>query len=71
MKILDEKTIRLYLRDEIDRVGTQKAFADKHKLSPAYISDTLSGRRDPSEAILDALGLERVVTYRKKAKADA
>lgn len=59
------------IRKKIDGEGSQLAFARKHDLSPAYISDVITGRRDPSKAILDAAGLERVVTYRKKGKADA
>lgn len=55
------------LRAECEKAGSQSAFAKLHGLSHAYVSDTLSGRRDPSKAILDALGLEAVVTYRKAA----
>lgn len=51
--------------------GSQLDFARKHGLSPSFVSDVLTGRRDPSKAILDAVGLERVVTYRRKEKADA
>jgi lambda repressor-like predicted transcriptional regulator len=35
-------------------------------VSPAYLSDVLNGNREPGPKIIDALGLERVVTYRKK-----
>jgi transcriptional regulator with XRE-family HTH domain len=59
------------IKKKIDGEGSQLAFARKHGLSPAYISDVLTGRRDPSKAILDAVGLERVVTYRKKDRPDA
>lgn len=45
---------------------TQLAWAKSKGLVPSYVSDVLNGRRDPSPAILDALGLERVVTYRRK-----
>lgn len=45
---------------------SQAAWAKKHGLSPAYVSDVINGRRDPGKAILEALGLERVVTYRVK-----
>jgi hypothetical protein len=48
-------------------VPTQGAWAASKRLVPSYVSDVLNGRRDPSPAILDALGLEKVVTYRKKA----
>jgi hypothetical protein len=44
--------------------GSQKAFAEKHNLSPAYVCDVLNARREPGQSILDALGLIRVVRYR-------
>lgn len=46
---------------------SQKAWADRHKISASFVSDVLLGRREPAGKILDALGLERVVSYRKKA----
>lgn len=52
-------------------VPNQGAWAKAKGLVPSYVSDVLNGRRDPSPAILDALGLEKVVTYRKKAKVPA
>lgn len=45
---------------------SQAAWAKKHGLSPAYVSDVINGRREPGKAILEALGLERVVSYRVK-----
>lgn len=49
------------------RVGnSQVAWAKAHGVSPAYVSDVLAGRREPGKLVLDALGLERVVTYRRK-----
>lgn len=52
-------------------VPNQGAWAKTKGLAPSYVSDVLNGRRDPSPAILDALGLEKVVTYRKKTKVPA
>lgn len=50
----------------------QSAWALSHGLSASYVSDVINGRRDPSKAILDALGLERVpMTYRAKSKTNA
>jgi len=60
----DDQVIAL-LRKRIELAGSQKAFAVQHELSPAFINDLLQGRRDPSAAILNVLGLERIVTYRK------
>lgn len=48
------------------KAGSQLAWADKHDLSPAYISDVLKGRRSPGRAIANALGLERVADYQPK-----
>lgn len=38
----------------------QAAWAREHKLSPAYVSDVLNGRRDPGNKILKPLGLCRM-----------
>lgn len=45
---------------------TQAAWAKANGISPAYVSDVIAGRREPGQKILDALGLERVTTYRPK-----
>ena len=57
--------VRALLRRECDKAGNQAAWAKAHGVSPAYVSDVLVGRREPGDAILRALGLERVVTYRR------
>jgi hypothetical protein len=44
--------------------GNQAAWAADNGVSPAVVSDVLNRRRDPSPAILRALGLTKVVTYR-------
>lgn len=54
------------IRDEVNRAGSQKDLAAKLGVSPTYISDVLNERKEPGEAILEPLGLERVVTYRRK-----
>ena len=55
------------LREECAQVGSQYQWATKHKLSPAYISDVLQGRRNPGPAVLKALRLEAVMQYREVA----
>lgn len=35
------------------------------RISAAYLCDVLRGRRAPGDSILAALGIERVVSYRK------
>lgn len=46
--------------------GSQKAFAEMHDVSAQYVTDVLHRRREPGEAILNALALEKVVTYTEK-----
>lgn len=54
------------LRRRIKECGSQKDFAATAGISAQYVSDVLHGRREPGESILDALGLQKVVTYREK-----
>lgn len=58
--------VRALLRGVIERAGSQKATAMEAGVSYAFLNDVLHGRREPSGPLLDALGLERVVTYRAK-----
>jgi len=48
--------------------GTQKDFAERHKLRQSLISSTLRGMT-PTPQILNALGLEHVPMYREKSNA--
>jgi hypothetical protein len=48
--------------------GTQKDLADRLQVSPAFLSDVINGNREPGESLLEALGLERRVTYVPKKK---
>lgn len=50
-------------------MGSRAAWAERHEVSPALVSDVLNRRRDPSRTILRALGYERVVMYRKLGRA--
>jgi hypothetical protein len=42
------------------------AWAREHELSPGHICDILSYRREPGPKVLDALGLERRISYVQK-----
>lgn len=54
------------LRAAIAKAGSQAAFAEMYGLSAAYVNDVINGRREPGPAILEALGVEKVVTYQEK-----
>lgn len=56
------------LRKECATAGSQTAYAAKIGVSPAHITDLLQGYRKPGPSILNALGLEKVVEYRKVRK---
>jgi hypothetical protein len=63
---LNEQDVINRLREAIHAAGSQKSFARQHHVSLQYVNDVLHRRREPGQKILDALGIERVVSYREK-----
>jgi DNA-binding phage protein len=59
-KILDLEEVMRLLRSEIERAGSQRAFARKAGVNHGVVSRTLSGQSLPSEKILRALKLHVV-----------
>lgn len=57
--------VRKMLRKACDAAGSQKAWAEQAGVTPQYVQDVLSARREPAERICAALGVERVTTYRR------
>jgi len=57
--------LRCVLAEACEQAGSQYQWATRSKLSPAYVSDVLRGKRDPGEGLLKALGLRKVVSYEK------
>jgi hypothetical protein len=47
----------------VQRAGGQRTWAATARVSQAYVSDVLNGRRDPGDSIVRALGLRKVVRY--------
>jgi len=56
------------LKKAIDGAGSQNALARKIGLPQAYLSQVLGGSRPPSENLLSALGLKRVVVRASEVK---
>jgi transcriptional regulator with XRE-family HTH domain len=52
----------------VAQAGGQSALAARIGCSPSYISNTLRGAAPPGQKLLDGLGMERVVSYRDKAR---
>jgi hypothetical protein len=67
---LSEEDLREKLRSMIGwRSGvkvTAKSLAEEWGLSQAYLSDVLNGRRGIADKLADALGYERIVTFRRR-----
>lgn len=53
------------IRAAVKEAGSQRALARQWSVAPAYVTDLLRGLRDPGPKILEAMGYERVVLYRK------
>ena len=54
------------LKREVEKAGGQRAWASVNGLSAAYVNDVLHGRREPADTICKALGLARIVEFRKR-----
>jgi transcriptional regulator with XRE-family HTH domain len=57
------------LREILDD-GNQAQMARKIGISPQYLNDVLNGKRGAGDKILAYLGLEKIVTYRKRRSAN-
>ncbi len=65
-ELLDKDAVIARLAAAIEaNGGTQKEFAEKHKLRQSLISTTLRGAL-PTPQILNVLGLEAAPRYREK-----
>jgi len=53
------------LRDRCNGAA-QTVVAEELGISPQYLNDMLKGRKEAGPAVLKALGLVKVVTYRRK-----
>lgn len=49
------------MHEAIEDYGSVAGFSRRSGLSPQYVHDVLAGRRKPSEKLLTALGLEKIV----------
>lgn len=56
---VSEGEVRIVLREMVDGYESLRQAAAKWKVSPAYLSDILSGRRQPGMKILRVMGMEK------------
>lgn len=57
------------IRRRIAIAGSQRKFAREIGISDAYLCDLLKGNRSPSDRILHAIGMEKVIEYRRREGA--
>ncbi len=53
------------INKKVEDAGSQRAVALELGITPAYLSDVLSRRREPGESVLAPLGLRKKITYEK------
>ena len=53
------------LRSQVEISGNQTAFAEQLEIPYQNLSETLRGKRSPGPKILESLGVEKVIFYRK------
>jgi hypothetical protein len=63
---MNANAVRKLLRAECQAAGGESMLARRIGVTQQLISAVLTGTREPRGKILDALGLEVVVTYRRK-----
>jgi len=56
------------LHQSVKKAGGQKAWAQKHGVSPQFVCDVLHGRRGLTETICQAIGLIRETVYRENIR---
>lgn len=63
--LLTETDVRKRIKAIVDINRTQLEAALAMDVSPSYLSDCLLSKRAPGAKLLKAVGLERVVCYRR------
>lgn len=63
MRIIDRRGVLIKLKRRCLGTSQLRVAADMG-VSPSYLSDVMTGHREPGPKILTALGLERVIRYR-------
>lgn len=65
---MNAEKVAVCLRSAVSDAGGVTKWAERNHVTNAYVHYVIAGDRAPGKAILQALGLERVITYRKKGK---
>lgn len=63
---MNKQAVMNILHKRKDKLGSWAAVAAELKISPAYLSDCVNGRRDFGKSILVGLGLKAVTVYERE-----
>jgi len=63
--MLNHDQLLSLLKQCVRDAGSQKTFAIQHGISQQYLTDVLKKRRMPGAKILQVLGYESVIVYKK------
>jgi DNA-binding transcriptional regulator YdaS (Cro superfamily) len=64
--LLTEKDLLDLIRQGVDQAGNQKTYAKQCGVHPQYLNNVLHGSKSLGPTIRAALGVERVVYYRRQ-----
>lgn len=64
-KIMTEADLRQYVIEIIDKSGGMAQFSRNHNLHLSQVSRYVAGQRGPGQRLLDALGIEEAIVYKK------
>jgi DNA-binding phage protein len=67
MHFLDLKDVTCLLRSEVERAGSQAAWAKKTGIHRTVINTVLNGRQPPTKKIIRALKLRTVFVPKRKS----
>lgn len=62
---MTSEELRAILSLAVEQAGSQVKWAELHGVTQGFVSQVLRGESQPSQKILNALGLESVTSYRK------
>ena len=65
MKEITIDDVLFLIQREINLAGSRDAFAASRGVSTPYLSQVLNKRRPPSDKLLSAIGLRRVMTFER------
>jgi hypothetical protein len=65
---LDLPAVIRLLTEQIDYEGGIHRWAYNRDIHPSVVDHTLSGRNKPTPQLLAALGLERIMLYRRRSQ---